>query len=87
MIHPEGGREQGGTCLIAHKTKGVNPLIKALGTFLEQVIKWSIAGGTEKYGLPSLCHVASHVKAHPDSKGVVDEPPFKKTIKLLIQTF
>ena len=31
--------------MIAHQTKGVNPMIKALVTFLEQVIKLSIVGG------------------------------------------
>ena len=32
MIRPEKGGEPGGTCLIARKTKGVNPVIKALGS-------------------------------------------------------
>ncbi len=54
MIRPERGGEQGGTCLIDHYTKGVNPMIKALGSFWEQVIKRSIVGGTEKNGLPSI---------------------------------
>ena len=54
MIRPNGGGEQGGTCLIAHYTKGVNPVIKAMDPFLEQVIKFSIVGRTEKNGLPSI---------------------------------
>ena len=29
-------------------------MINALGTSLEQVIKWSIVGGNEKNGLPSI---------------------------------
>ena len=40
--------------MIARKTKGVNPMIKALGSFLEQVIKMSIVEGIEKMGASPL---------------------------------
>ena len=82
--------------MIARKTKGVNPVIEALGTFLEQVIEWSIVGGTEKW-IALHFHEASHGKTYQDSKAVVDEPPsepsekecqidLKKKITLIIQT-
>ena len=48
--------------MVVHLTKGVNPMIKALGTFLVQVIKLSIAGGTEKNGLPSIATKHNMVK-------------------------
>ena len=55
-------------------------MIKALGTFLEQVIKMSIVEGTEKMGCPPLPEV-SHGEARQDSKGVVDEPPSETSEK------
>ncbi len=63
MIRPERGGEQGGACLIARKTKGTSPMIKALETFLEQVIKMSIVEGTEKNGLPSIATKHHMVKS------------------------
>ncbi len=84
----------GQDCLLK---KGVNPLIKALETILEPVIKWSIVGELKKW-IALHCHEASHGKAHQESKGVVDEPSsetsekesqidLKKKITLLFQTF
>ena len=43
----------------------MNPVINALGTISEQVIKWSIVGRTEKNGLPSIAtkiHMLKHDK-------------------------
>ena len=42
--------------------KGVNPMIKALGRFWEQVKKRSIVGGIEKNGLPSIATKHHNVK-------------------------
>ena len=63
--------------MIARKTKGVNSIFKALGSFWEQVIKMSIVEGTEKMGGPPLPRSITG-KKHQDSKAVVDEP-FSKT--------
>ena len=70
---------------------------RSVGGFLEQVIKWSIVGGTEKKWVALHCHEVSHGKVHQDSKGVVDEPSsensemeyqidLKNTITQLFQT-
>ena len=73
-------------------------MIKALVTFLEQVIELSIVRGTEKKWVALHCHEASHDKAHQDSKGMFYGPSLetsekeskidlKKKITLHFQTF
>ena len=96
MIRPERG-EQGGACLIARKTKSESLMIKALETFLEQVINWSIVGGTEKNGLPSIAMkhhtikrskiVKAWLTSHLQKPARREVKSFYKKITLLFQTF